>query len=53
MKLYGVRTSPYVRHARVALAQSDLDWELEQVTLDTIGQSPTCLLYTSPSPRDS
>jgi glutathione S-transferase len=41
MKLYGVRTSPYVRHARVALAQSDLDWELEQVTLDTIGQSPT------------
>ena len=41
MKLYGVRTSPYVRHARVALAQSDLDWELEQVTPDTIGQSPT------------
>ncbi len=41
MKLYGVRTSPYVRHARVALAQSGLDWELEQVTLDTIGQSPT------------
>ena len=41
MKLYGVRTSPYVRHARVALSQSDLDWELEQVTLDTIGQSPT------------
>ena len=38
MKLYGVRTSPYVRHARVALAQSDLDWELEQVNLDTIGQ---------------
>jgi len=41
MKLYGVRTSPYVRHARVALTQSDLDWELEQVTLDTIGKSPT------------
>ena len=41
MKLYGVRTSPYVRHARVALAQSDLNWKLEQVTLDTIGQSPT------------
>ena len=41
MKLYGVRTSPYVRHALVALAQSDLNWELEQVTLDTIGQSPT------------
>ena len=41
MKLYGVRTSPYVRHARVALAQSDLDWDLEQVTPDTIGQSPT------------
>ena len=41
MKLYGVRTSPYVRHARVALTQSNLEWELEQVTLDTIGQSPT------------
>ena len=41
MKLYGVRTSPYVRHARVTLTQSGLDWELEQVTLDTIGQSPT------------
>ena len=41
MKLYGVRTSPYVRHARVALAQSKLDWEFEQVTLETIGQSPT------------
>ena len=41
MKLYGVRTSPYVRHARVALTQSNLEWELEQVTLDTIGKSPT------------
>jgi glutathione S-transferase len=41
MKLYGVRTSPYVRHARVALTQSNLEWELEQVTLDTISRSPT------------
>ncbi len=41
MRLYGVRTSPYVRHARVALAESDHDWQLEQVTLDTIGKSPT------------
>ena len=41
MKLYGVRTSPYVRHARVALSQSGLDWQLEQVTPDTIGMSPT------------
>ena len=41
MKLYGVRTSPYVRHARVALSQSNLEWELEQVTLDTISRSPT------------
>ena len=41
MKLYGVRTSPYVRHARVALIQSNLEWQLEQVTLDTISRSPT------------
>ena len=41
MQLYGVRTSPYVRHARVALTQSNLEWELEQVTLDTISRSPT------------
>ena len=41
MKLYGVRTSPYVRHASVALTQSNLEWELEQVTLDTISLSPT------------
>ena len=41
MKLYGVRTSPYVRHARVALTQSNLEWELEQVTLDTLSRSPT------------
>ena len=41
MKLYGVRSSPYVRHARIALAQSGLDWQFEQVTLDTINISPT------------
>lgn len=41
IKLYGVRTSPYVRHARVVLAQSNLDWQLEQVTPDTIEKSPT------------
>ena len=41
MKLYGVRTSPYVRHARVALAESGLSWQFEQVTPDTINLSPT------------
>ena len=41
MKLYGVRSSPYVRHARVALAESNLDWQLQQVTPDTIIKSPT------------
>lgn len=41
IKLYGVRTSPYVRHARVALAESELSWEFEQVTPDTITLSPT------------
>lgn len=41
MKLYGVRSSPYVRHARVALAESNLDWQLQQVTPDTINKSPT------------
>ena len=41
IKLYGVRTSPYVRHARVALAGSGLSWQFEQVTPDTINLSPT------------
>lgn len=41
MKLYGVLTSPYVRHARVAAAESNLDWQFEKVTADTIDQSPT------------
>ena len=41
IKLYGVRTSPYVRHARVALAESGLSWQFEQVTPDTITLSPT------------
>ena len=41
MKLYGVRTSPYVRHARVALAESGLSWQFEQVTPETIDMSPT------------
>jgi len=41
MKLYGVRTSPYVRHARVALTESGLPWEFVQVTLETIRMSPT------------
>jgi glutathione S-transferase len=41
MKLYGVRSSPYVRHTRIALAQSRLDWQFEPVTLDTINMSST------------
>ena len=41
IKLYGIRTSPYVRHARVALAESGLSWQFEQVTPDTINLSPT------------
>ena len=41
IKLYGVRTSPYVRHARIALAESGLQWQLEQVTSETIIKSPT------------
>lgn len=31
MKLYGSYTSPYVRHCRVAMAQSDLDYEFIEV----------------------
>lgn len=41
MKLYGVRTSPYVRHARIAFAESGLAWQFEQVTPVTINMSPT------------
>jgi len=41
IKLCGVRTSPYVRHARVALAESGLSRQFEQVTPDTINLSPT------------
>ena len=41
IQLYGIRTSPYVRHARVALAESGLSWQFEQVTPDTITLSPT------------
>lgn len=41
MRLFGVRTSPYVRHARVALAESGLSGQFEQVTPDTITLSPT------------
>lgn len=27
MKLYGIVTSPFVRHCRIALIQGNLDWE--------------------------
>lgn len=40
IKLYGVPTSPYVRHARVALATSGLAWQLEGVTPESIDKSP-------------
>ena len=30
MKLYGSLTSPFVRHVRIALAQSDLAWEFSE-----------------------
>lgn len=41
MTLYGVGTSPYVRHARIVLALSNLDWQFKQATPDVMGHSPT------------
>lgn len=41
MKLYGIVTSPFVRHCRIALIQADLDWEF--ITGDMVelaGRSP-------------
>ncbi|GMG87237.1 glutathione S-transferase family protein [Biformimicrobium ophioploci] len=33
MKLYGSYTSPYVRHCRIALMQSGLDWEMVELDI--------------------
>ncbi|MBN8429738.1 glutathione S-transferase [Microbulbifer salipaludis] len=33
MKLYGSFTSPYVRHCRIALMQSGLDWEMVELDI--------------------
>ncbi len=41
MTLYGVRTSPYVRHARIVLQQSNMAWQLKQATAEVMHLSPT------------
>lgn len=42
MKLFGSYTSPFVRHCRVALAQSGFDFEFVEVDYDTSeAESPT------------
>jgi glutathione S-transferase len=41
MILYGSPTSPFVRHVRIALEQTKLEWHLETVTAETIDNSPT------------
>ncbi|NKB62570.1 MAG: glutathione S-transferase [Gammaproteobacteria bacterium] len=42
MKLYGSVTSPFVRHCRIALIQSGLDWELVEIDAAVSGEkSPT------------
>lgn len=35
MKLYGSFTSPFVRHCRIALMQSKLDWEMVELDIHT------------------
>lgn len=35
MKLFGSFTSPYVRHCRIALMQSGLDWEMVELDIHT------------------
>ena len=35
MKLFGSFTSPYVRHCRIALMQSGLDWEMAELDIHT------------------
>ncbi|WP_105102448.1 glutathione S-transferase family protein [Microbulbifer pacificus] len=35
MKLFGSYTSPYVRHCRIALMQSGLDWEMVELDIHT------------------
>lgn len=42
MILHGSYTSPYVRHCRIALSQTDLDWTMEDTDYDSSArQSPT------------
>lgn len=42
MKLYGSYTSPYVRHCRIALIQSGLNWEFVDTDYESSAQlSPT------------
>lgn len=35
--LYGTNTSPYVRHARIALLESGLEWRFEVVGVQSLG----------------
>ena len=64
MKLWSGKLSPFSAKVRIALAEKKLDCELLDVpwsrkTLwgpkppEFLAMSPHCLLYTSPSPRDS
>lgn len=42
MILHGSYTSPYVRHCRIVLSQTDLDWTMEDTDYDSSArQSPT------------
>lgn len=46
MKLYGIVTSPFVRHCRIALTQGGLDWEL--VTGDMVQLAKDSPVYKVP-----
>ena len=58
--LYSFRRCPYAMRARLALAAAGQAVELREVALKAkapelleASAKGTCLLYTSPSPRDS
>ena len=56
LKLYDCTTAPSPRRARMLLAEKNIEHENIQVDLKTgeqMGDAYSCLLYTSPSPRDA
>ena len=51
LKLYDCTSAPSPRRTRMFLAEKGLEYENIQVDLEN-GEQMSCLLYTSPSPRD-